>query len=510
MNNKVIEYLNKNYKYGIPQTDIYENIDVWNSWYKNDVDFHNYKDSYGTTRQMYSLGMAKRVSEDWGSIIFTEKDEITTSEEKNESFVEDYIKNIKLTKMLPEIIEKSAWSGTCGVIIRLKNIQVDRKNNIIPTDKTDYDMVVVDARSILPLRIEHGKIVDVAFISNTYIGKEQYYYVELHELKDEGYVIHNIYLNAKNGNEVVKEGVIKELHTLSDRPLFSILTTPIVNNIENNLGLGISIYGNAIDQLKDCDIKYHNSVMDFVLGGKKLIYNKKLIKYGKKKVKQANGEYKVEEYPIYPDDISKQQFMEIGDALSKDDLIKEYNPDLRAEEDKSGLQFSLDLLSFKCNMGTKYYEFSGGTVVTATQYVGDRQDLVKNATKYRNNLDEFIEDIIKAGLLLGRTIFGENVTEDCDVEVINKDGILISDEEVKQNYLEEIAAGLRSKTSYLMKFYGMSEDEALEELQLIQDEESGELFEEEYDDDEEQEFTDEDMADLDNMLQETEDMLGGE
>ena len=476
MNSKVIQYLNKNYKYGIPETDIYENIDVWNSWYKNDVSFHSYKDSYGTTRQMYSLGMAKRVSEDWGSLIFTEKDEITTTKEQNEKFVDKFINNIKLTKMLPEIIEKSAWSGTCGVIIRLKNIQVDRNNNIVSTEKTDYDMVVVDARSILPLKIEHGKIVDVAFISNTYIGKEQYYYVELHELKDEGYVIHNIYINAKNGNEVAKEGVIKELHTLSKRPLFSILTTPIVNNIENNLGLGISIYGNAIDQLKDCDIKYHNSVMDFVLGGKKLIYNKKLIKYGKKQVKQANGEYITEEYPIYPDDISKQQFMEIGDAISKDELIKEYNPDLRAEEDKNGLQFSLDLLSFKCNMGTKYYEFSGGTVVTATQYMGDRQDLVKNAKKYRNNLDCFIADIVKAGLLLGRTIFGENVTEECEVQVVNKDGILVSDEEVKQNYLEEISVGLRSKTSYLMRFYGMTEDEAIEELKRISEEENGDIF----------------------------------
>ena len=216
--------------------------------------------------------------------------------------------------------------------------------------------------------------------------------------------------------------------------------------------------------------------MDFVLGGKKLIYNKKLIKYGKKQVKQANGEYKTEEYPIYPDDISKQQFMEIGDAISKDELIKEYNPDLRAEEDKNGLQFSLDLLSFKCNMGTKYYEFSGGTVVTATQYMGDRQDLVKNAKKYRNNLDCFIADIVKAGLLLGRTIFGENVTEECEVQVVNKDGILVSDEEVKQNYLEEISVGLRSKTSYLMRFYGMTEDEAIEELKRISEEENGDIF----------------------------------
>ena len=86
MNNRIIDYLRKNYKYGIPETSIYQSIDAWESWYKNDVEFHQYKDNYGKTRYMYSLGMAKRLCEDWASIIFTEKDEITTDKEQNNGF----------------------------------------------------------------------------------------------------------------------------------------------------------------------------------------------------------------------------------------------------------------------------------------------------------------------------------------------------------------------------------------------------------------------------------------
>ena len=460
MNSIVIDYINKNYKYNIPTTDIYGAIESWESWYKNDVEFHQYRDSYGKTRQMYSLGMAKRLCEDWASIIYTEKDEIITDKKQNKTFVKEFIEKVKLNKEIPRAIEKSAWSGTCAVIIRLKNIKVDGNGRLIPTDKTDFDLVKISAKNIIPLRIEHDKIIDVAFVSEETEGDNKYYYIELHKLEDEGYIIKNIYINAKTGKEVIKEGIIKELHTMSKTPLYSILETPIVNNIDNNIGLGMSIYGNAIDQLKDCDIKYHNSVMDFVLGGKKIIYNKKLIKYGVKKIKQADGTYKTEEYPIYPDDISKQQFMEVGDSLSKDELMHEYNPDLRPEQNKNGLQFSLDILSFKANLGTKYYEFSDGAVVTATQYVGDRQDLMKNAKKYRNNLDEFIEDIIKAGLLLGRLVFKQNVTEDCNVEVVNKDGILITDEELKESYVNEIAQGLRQPWEYRVKFFGEDEETA--------------------------------------------------
>ncbi len=462
MNDTIRGYLIKNYKYGIPETDMYNKIQEWENWYKNNVEFHEYLDAYGKKRHMYTLGMAKRLCEDWSSIIYTEKDEITTNKKNNEKFIKDFIKKIRLDKEIPRSIEKSAWSGTCGAIIRLKNIKIDKNNKIVATEKTDYDYIGVSAKNIIPLRIEHDKVVDVAFVSDIYEGDKKYHYIEIHQLKDEGYVIYNKYLNAKTGQEEKPENikVISEMHTMSKIPLFSILEPPIENNIDNNLGLGISIYGNAIDQLKDCDVKYHNSVMDFVLGGKKIIYNKKLVKYKDVKVKNADGTYTTTSEPIYPDDVSKQQFMEIGDNIPKDELIYEYNPSLRPDENTKGIQFSLDLLSFKANLGTKYYEFSDGNVVTATQYVGDRQDLMKNAKKYRDNLDEFIADIIKAGLLLGRLVFGKNVTEECNIEVVNKDGILITDEEIKQKYLEEISQGLRQPYEYRMKFFGEDEETA--------------------------------------------------
>ena len=74
-----------------------------------------------------------------------------------------------------------------------------------------------------------------------------------------------------------------------------------------------------------------------------------------------------EEYEVYPDDIMKQQWMTYGDEqinLQKDPAITEYNPKLRVEEDKEGIQFALNMLSFKCGFGTKYYEFNGSSVVT--------------------------------------------------------------------------------------------------------------------------------------------------
>lgn len=465
-----LEYLREN-GYLLPETEMYNYIDIWKSWLMNQVDFHTYRDFYGDQRQMYTLGMAKRLCEDWSSIIFTEKDEISTNKTKNKSFVEKFVNKTRLRKKLPIAIEKSAWSGTCGSIFRLKNIKVN--NGIIEkTDKTDYDLILVSADHIIPLRIEHEKIIDVAFVSEKVVKGKTIICLEIHELKDNGYVITNIFIDEETKEEVNLDNIVKKMETQSDIPLFALLMPPIDNEIENNLGLGLSVYANAIDQLKDCDIKYHNSVMDFYLGGKKLIYNKKLVKYKQITVTKEDGTQEVKEIPVYPDDISKQQWMEIGDGLTDKELVHEINPSLRTTENKDGIQFSLDILSFKTMLGTKYYEFSGGSVVTATQYAGDRQDLMKNAKKYRNNLDEFISDIIKGALLLGRLVFNEKVDENCIVEVANRDGILVSDEEIREQYRQEYNMGLMSKRTYLMKINNWTEEEALAELERIEEENS--------------------------------------
>lgn len=202
------------------------------------------------------------------------------------------------------------------------------------------------------------------------------------------------------------------------------------------------------------------------------IYNKRLIKY-KTITCTVNGVSTTKEVPVYPDDISKQQFMEVGDGLTGDnekELIHEYNPALRVEDNKNGVQFALDLLSFKAGLGVRRYQFEGGNIVTATQYVGEQQDLIQNAKKYRNNLNEFISGIIKAGLLIGRLIFNEKVTEECNVLIDNVDGFMQDDEAIKQSAREDLALGIISKVEYRMAVYHETEEEAKQMLAKLDEE----------------------------------------
>ena len=477
MNNVVLKYL-KDKGYDTVSTDYYNYIELWESWWKNEVDFHKYHDQTGKERKMFSLGMAKRLAEDWSSILFSERDEISTETKTakqtkiNNEYLNKQLKVLKVYKDLPIAIEKAVAMGTAGAIIRVKHAKVDKQGRLYADERTKLDIIYLEASQIVPLRIEHGVIIDVAIVSENTVKSKKEYYVELHQLKydkkqgKEIYEISNNYLD-ENGNEINKEGIVKSYTINSSVPLFSIIKPAIANPIDikyNNVnGMGFSVYGTAIDQLIACDITYNNFVMDFYLGGKKVFYNKKITKTKTRQIKDSNGNVREEEYEVYPDDVMKQQWATYGEEIEnlKDNpVVTEYNPKLRVEEDKAGIQFALDMLSFKAGLGTKYYEFNGTSVVTATQYVGDRQDLIVNANKHRKSVDDFVSGICKAILLLARVVLKENVTEDCTVTITDKDGFLVDTETAKQEFRKDIAQGIRKAWEYRVKFLGEDKETA--------------------------------------------------
>jgi A118 family predicted phage portal protein len=468
MKDIVIKYLNS--KGYIINKDYYNIIDILKDWYNDDVSNHTtYRDSFGIERRLNTLGLAKTICEDYASLIYAETDEIKSDIENQNEHIKQMIDNYNFNEIIPNAIEKSCWSGTVASIIKLENILL-QNGKFIASNESKKKLVIVDAQNIIPLKIENNEIIDCAFVFETIKDNKKLVYIETHILKGESYEITNIYLDIKTGKEVIVEGIIPSFVINTKTPLFSILKTPKNNPVEDNNGLGFSIFGNALIQLKGCDIAFNNFIKDFELGGKKIIYNKKLITY--KTVTYSDGTTK--QVPKYPDDIAKQQFMLVGDELDGDskELIHEYNPSLRVEENIKGIQTSLDLLSFKCGLGKNFYSFekNGITKKTATEYSGEKQDLIRNCKKFRNNLTKFISNTIKANLFLDRVVFNEKVTEECEIMIDNKDGFLVDDEAVKESARKDLALGVISKVEYRMIVFKETEEVATEMINKIESE----------------------------------------
>ena len=66
--------------------NFYAMISMWESWYQGCVkDFHNYTVNNGIELiecQRYSVGMAKKIGEDWANLLMNEKVKITLEGEK--------------------------------------------------------------------------------------------------------------------------------------------------------------------------------------------------------------------------------------------------------------------------------------------------------------------------------------------------------------------------------------------------------------------------------------------
>ena len=172
MNNSVvIKFLSrKGYCFN---TLYYKNISFWNQWYINKVsDFHSYHDHNDDKKELYKLGMAKKGCEDWSSILYTERDSMICDNQNNQEYLDTQLSNIGFDDIIPENIENAFWSGTVVTVTRLKNVII-KNNELIADDKTRIDVINATADSIIPLKIEHGKIQDLAIISETTIESKK-------------------------------------------------------------------------------------------------------------------------------------------------------------------------------------------------------------------------------------------------------------------------------------------------------------------------------------------------
>lgn len=462
----VIKYLNKELGYDI-SSSYYKNIKDWQDWWKGfHQPFHEFTEVNGAQtkkRELYTLKMAKKVCEDWASILLNEKTQIIVDDEASKTFLLGADDEAGEGGVLGSnnfwsegnaLIEKAFYSGTGAIVLRFEGMVV-LGEAVTKDQSTRIRIECLPAMNIVPLTIKHKKIVDVALVSEVMSKGKKYIYIETHVKEADGYHITNAYFKDEHGMlkpEPLPEGIAPSINTKSDIPLFVVIKPNIVNNIDDSTGLGISVYANAIDSLMGVDLAYNNFNRDFKLGGKKVFINEDLTKQDE----QGNT--------ITPDDIAQQLFISTGDGfLDKDgnnNQICEYNPSLRVAENKDGIQGQLDYLSFKCGLGTKHYQFNAGSIVTATQYMGDKQELVQSASKHYIVISKALKDLVKAILWAGKEICGQPVNPDSKVSIKFDDSYVIDKESERLRDQQEVRDGLLNKWEYRVKWYGEDESTA--------------------------------------------------
>lgn len=434
---KIKQYLQK-LGLTVVDTSAKSDIETWKAWYKGKVsNFHNYSVYNGIKRigrERASLGMAARVCEDWADLLLNEKVKISTP---NEVF------NAKLLEVLDS-------NGFYALANRLVELTFAYGTGAFVTYLGASGDVVIDyikADMIYPITVSGGRVVECAFASSVVIDGKDAYYLQLHLLTNRGYVMRNVYLNAKTGAELATpEGVAEEVETGIKTPLFAIIKPNKTNRRKVDSPYGASCFASAIDQLKAVDLVYDSMLNEFNLGKKRIFVPLSMAR--------MQGSADTGLTPVFDNkDIIFHAIPENTDSTNK---ITESDMKLRVTEHTQGLDEALKLLSLACGLGADRYSFdSSKGLQTATAVISEKSELYQSKSKHELVLRSALKDLVIAiGALLGIDVKAHEVNVDFD------DSIIVDKESERAKMLQEVTAGIISKEEYLSREYGVSHDEA--------------------------------------------------
>lgn len=466
----IIKYVNSRFNKAYSNSSYYSKITEWLEWYKGYVKaFHTVKISNGLTtptRDIYRLNMAKRVCEDWASSLLNEDIKITISADNNNKssvFVQGtkgnggVLGSNNFEDTLSSLIEQTFALGTGAFVLNLNNIGVDELGNIVSSTDANIKIDTYNATRILPISYSNGIITECSFLSETKIKDKTFYIISSHVKEDDGYVIYNDIVDTSYNSVSLDIGILPIIRTKSPKPLFYIIKTNIANNVDLDSPMGLSIYSEALDNVKCCDLAYDSCIREVITGQRIVMMNKVLL--------TTDDEGK----PIAPQDV-KQTYMQFfgDDATDVNEYIKEFHPSLNTDALDKELQNQLNMLSEKCGLGVGYYKFDGSSVVTATEYVGNKNDFMRNAKKMTKNIKKALKEMILGILFLGKNVLGANVNDNAKIEVTVSDGVIEDDNKEREQDRQDVRDGIMSKAEYRAKWYGETIEEAETKIKAIQ------------------------------------------
>lgn len=450
----------------------YSTIGEWLEWYKGFLkSFHVENVSNGITvkkRELYTAKMAKRVCEDWASSILSEPITISVStyNKKSSVFVQGskgnggVLGSNNFVEVFARTIEQMFALGTAAFAIELENIGVDEEGNIaLVTPETIIKVNGYNATRIIPISWSNGIIKEVAFVSEIVEQDKTYYVVSSHIKEADGYVIYNDILDTNYKNVRLNLNILPIIRTKSLNPLFYIVKTNIANNIDLESPMGVSVYANAIDNLKGCDITYDSCIREVITGQRIIVMSKALL------ATTDSGE------SIVPQD-NRQPYMQyVGNNIIPDikGIIQEFHPNMNTDQLDKEMQNQLNMLSSKVGLGTNYYKFDSSGGITATEYVGERNDFMRNAAKISDAVGATLKSLVQGILFVGKNILGANVDDNAKVDVKMPDGVVEDDNKEREQDRQDVKDGIMSKAEYRAKWYG----ETVEDAQVKIDEING-------------------------------------
>lgn len=311
-----------------------------------------------------------------------------------------------------------------------------------------------------------GDTIDgVVFTNRKRDGEKHYTRLEYHRFEGDAYRITNKCFIGDSPNDTKKAIDIKltpwaelaeDVSILNiDRPLFGVFRTPQANNIDMDSVLGLPVFSEAVQELRDLDIAYSRNSKeikdskrtvlldsDMMLpgGGRPVAMNPMALKHQRETM----------ELPDYIRNVT-------GDGTKT--FYQEINPTLNTDTRITGINALLSQIGYKSGFSNGHFVFNKQTgVITATQVEADQQRTIQTTKDTRDKLESCLTGLIYA-LDVMASLYGLAPSGKYEVSYDFGD-ITYNRDEDRARWYGYVTAGKIPFWYYLVKFEGFTEDDA--------------------------------------------------
>lgn len=313
----------------------------------------------------------------------------------------------------------------------------------------------VQADSFFPTAFDgSGNITGCIFAERKTVGKKFYTRLETHDYGKDLYIVRNAAYLSDNKDLLGRQVSLSSVPEWSElavevalknfsRPLFCYFKMPGANQFDSCSPLGVSVFANALDAIRDADEQYARLLWEFE--GSELAVNVDVtaLDVSEKGVPKHNKR-------LYRGFDSENLYEVFSPAIRDQSLLNGLNDILRNVEHLSGLAF-----------GT--LSRIDDTEKTATEVKSSKQRSYCTVSAIQKALRKSLEEYLVC--LNDLCDFYRLAPNDKAEQSFEFDDSLITDSETDQRiWLQEVAAGLMSPAEYRMRRYGETEAQALAAL----------------------------------------------
>lgn len=236
-----------------------------------------------------------------------------------------------------------------------------------------------------------------------------------------------------------------------DRMLFGLFRTPQANNKEINSPLGLPIYQNVMEELKNLDIAYSRNSEEIKDSRRIILIGDELLNTAGMPIEQRKVGRPIDGLPHY----AKPVFGSKGDQP----FYEEINPELNTDTRIKGINQELNFIGYKVGFSAGYFVLDQKTgMVTATQVESDDRRTIQFIKDVRDKFEDCMDGLIYA-LNVFADLYGLAPVGAYETTYDFGD-ITYNREEDRARWWQYVIQGKVSPWIYFQKFEGMSEEEA--------------------------------------------------